>query len=115
MLPRYGQIEANDDFLKEYIDIASKFKNNEFYDLIKKTTVGWVDKLSKNKKIEKYLKEKLDMMSINSPEFRDYRATAKYERALDEIKEKDEKIKELDEKIKELEKQIAKTEESNSP
>ena len=69
--------------------------------MIKKTTVGWVDKLSKNKKIEKYLKEKLDMMSINSPEFRDYRATAKYERTLD--------------KIKELEKQIAKIEEPNSP
>ncbi len=58
-----------------------------------------------------YLKEKLDMMSIDSPEFRDLRATAVYERTLDELNELKEKYIELKENNEELKKQLAKFEE----
>ena len=54
-----------------------------------------------------YLKEKLDMMSIDSPEFRDLRATAVYERTLDELNELKEKYIELKEINKELKKTIS--------
>gem|GEM_PF-5293130 len=72
--------------------------------MIEKTTVGWVDKLSRNNKPINYLKEKLDMMSITSPEFSDLRATAIYERTLDELNE-------LKENNEELKKQLAKFDE----
>ena len=49
-LPQYGKIERNENFLREYIDITSKLKNHKYYDLIERTTVGWVDKLSRNDK-----------------------------------------------------------------
>ena len=58
------------------------------------------------------------MMSIDSPEFRDLRATAIYERTLDELNELKEKYeeqkeinKELKENNEELKKQLAKFEE----
>lgn len=110
-LPQYRKIERNENFLKEYIDVTSKLKDHEYYDLIEKTTVGWVDKLSRNNKPINYLKEKLDMMSINSPEFSDLRATAIYERTLDELNELKEKYEELKENNEEFKKQLAKFDE----
>ena len=47
------------------------------------------------------------MMSIDSPEFRDLRATAVYERTLDELNELKEKYIELKEINKELKKTIS--------
>ncbi|WP_407421683.1 hypothetical protein [Methanobrevibacter sp.] len=101
-LPKYGKIERNKNFLKEYIDVTSELKNHEYYDLIEKTTVGWVDKLSRNDETINYLKERLGMMSIDSPEFRDLRATAIYERTVDELNELKEKYAELKENKEEL-------------
>ena len=51
------------------------------------------------------------MMSIDSPEFRDLRAIAVYERTLNELNELKEKYIELKEINKELKKQLAKFEE----
>ena len=101
-LPCFGKIEINDHFLREYIDITSQLKYDEHYDLLKRTTRGWIETLTKNKEIINHLKEKLDMMELNSPEFAEYIATARDER---ELREKDEIIKQKDEEIKQIKSQ----------
>lgn len=83
-LPHFGKIKINDQFLKEYIDIVSKLEKNRYYAFLKTTTIVWIDRLTNNEKIKEYLKEKLNMMSITSPEFKDLRATAIYERKIEE-------------------------------
>lgn len=108
-LPHFSELNINDDFLKEYVDTIHLLGKNKFYPLLEKTTVGWIDRLAKNEKTINYMKEKLNMMSINSPEFRDLRATAIYEKEM-EIREN--KIKEKDNEIKELKKEIEKLKQS---
>jgi hypothetical protein len=106
-IPCFGKIETDNEFLKEYIDIISKLKTHEYYNLLERVVIGWAVKINIDKEIIEYLKEKLDMNPLDSPEFIELITTATNERELEKkdaiIAEKNIQIKEI---INEKDKQL---------
>ena len=111
-LPCFGKIETDNKFLKEYINIISKLKTHKYYYLLEKAVFGWSMKINPDKEIIEYLKEKFDMIPIDSPEFKEFLTSAINERELEKkdeiIAEKDEIINEKDEMINKLKKELEK-------
>ena len=81
-LPTFGKLTINDEFLEEYVEVTNQLKNNKYYEFLKVTVSGWIKRLARNEKTEKKLMEKLNMINIDSDEFKSYLATAAYEREL---------------------------------
>jgi hypothetical protein len=94
-LPRFNNLEINDKFLNEYVDITKQLKDNEYYDLLSRTVFGWVNLLTSNEKTIKNATEELEMMSIESPEFKEYIATAIAEGRENRLEEKNKELERI--------------------
>ena len=94
-LPRFNNLEINDEFLKAYVDMTKQLKSNEYYNLLSKAVFGWINLLTANEETITYATEELDMLSTKSEEYKEYIATAIAEGRENRLEEKNKELEQI--------------------